>query len=128
MVLVNVGESQCPVSLRGTINPLPPGFGIADGVLAAGSRDGLLNGLGWSVSKVDSCLPRILEPKVFIDLGSPFKNVVEDDCDGSVGSWWARLRNVMSGDAAGHSVIAFAALRHPPEHSYGVRDDGRDKV
>ena len=125
MVLVDVGQSQCPVSLCGTVNPLPPGVGLLDGVLAAGSLDGLLNGLNWSVSYVDSCFTDNLEPEVFFDLGSPFMNVVEDDCDGSVGSWWTRLRDVVSGDAAGRSVIVFAALRHPSEDSYRVRDDGR---
>ena len=34
----------------------------------------------------------------------------------------------MSGNAAGHSVIALVALRHPPENSYGVRDGGRVEV
>ena len=78
MVLVDVSQSKCPVSLCGTVNPFPAGFGLADGVLAAGSRDGLLNGLNWSVSYVDSSFPRILKPEVFIDLGSPRVNVVED--------------------------------------------------
>ena len=65
---------------------------------------------------------------MFIHLGSPFMDVDEDDCNGSVGSWWARLRNVVSGDAAGHSVIAFATLRHLSEDSCRVRDDGRVEV
>ena len=118
MVLVDVGHSQCPVSLRGAVNPLPPGFGLLDGVLAAGSRDCLLNSLNWSVSYVDSSVPRVVEPEVSIDLGSPSMDVVEDNCNGSLGSWWTRLRNVVSGDAAGLSVIAFAALGHPSENSY----------
>ena len=84
MVLVNVGQSQCPVSLYGTFNPFPPGFGLADGVLAAGSRDGLLNSLNWSVSYVNSSFPHILEPEVFIDLGSPRVNKVENNGNRSV--------------------------------------------
>ena len=128
MVLINVGQSQRPVSLRSAVNSLSPGFALADGVLAAGSGDGLLNGLNWSVSYVDSCFPHILEPEAFIDFGSPPVNIVEDDGNRSVRFHLAWLRDVVSGNAAGHLVIAFVALRHPPEGSYGVRDDGSVEV
>ena len=120
MVLVGVSQSQCPISLRGAVNSLSPGFGLSAGVLAAGSRDGLLNRLDGSVSYVNFCFPCLMEPEVLINLHFPFMDVVEDDCNGSVGSRWACLRNVLSGDAAGHSVIAFIALRHPSEDSYFV--------
>ena len=113
MVLVDVSQSQCPVSLRGAVNSLSPGFGLSDGVLAAGSRDGLLNRLDWSVSYVDSCFSCLMKPYVLIYLRFSFMDVVEDECNGSVGSRWACLRKRVSGDAAGHSVVACIALRHP---------------
>ena len=88
MVLVDVSQSQCPVSLRGAVNSLSPGFGLSDGVLAAGSRDGLLNRLDWSVSYVDSCFSCLMKPYVLIYLRFSFMDVVEDECNGSVGSRW----------------------------------------
>ena len=128
MVLVDISQSQCPVSRCGTVDPFPAGFGLATGVLAAGSRDGLLNGLNRSVSYVDSSFPRILKPEMFINLGSPRVNVVEDDGDRSVRFHRARLRDVVSGNAVSHCVIALAALRHPSEDSYRTRNDGRVEV
>ena len=41
-----------------------PGFGWSDGVLAAGSRDGLLNCLMY----VDSYFPSLMEPERLINL------------------------------------------------------------
>ena len=113
MVLVDISQSQCPVSQCGTVNPFPAGFRLGDGVLAAGSRDGLLNGLGWSVSYDDSSFTGILKPKVFIDLGAPRVNEFEDDGNRSVRFHRTRLRDVVSGNAVGHPVTALVALRHP---------------
>ena len=99
-------------------------FGLSGGVFAAGSRDGSLDRVDWSMSYVDtrfSCL-------VVIDLRFPFVHVVEDDCNGSVGSQRACLRHVMHGNAAGHSVVAFAALCHPSEDSHRIRGDGSVEV
>ena len=66
----------------------------------------------------------VVEQEVLIDLRFPFVNVVEDDCYGSVGSRRACLRNVVFGNAASHSVVAFIALRHPPENPYCISDEG----
>ena len=55
VVLVDVGQSQCPISLRGAVNSLSLRFGL-------------------------------LHPYLFFDLGSPSMVVVEDNCNGSVGS------------------------------------------
>ena len=86
VMFVDVGHGQCAIILRSTVNSLSPRFGFSDVVFAAGSPDGLLNRLDWFVLYVDSCFSWLAEPKVFVDLGSPFVHVVEDDGNVSVGS------------------------------------------
>ena len=63
--------------------------------------DCLLNSLNWSVSYVDFCLARRLEPEVFVDLGCPSVNVVEDDGNRSVCFHQFRLRRVVFSNLAG---------------------------
>ena len=101
---------------------------LADGVLGAGSRDGLLNALHWSVSYVDSSFLRILKPQVFIDLGAPRVNEIEDEGNRSVRFHRARLRDVVLCNMPGHSVVFVVFLRHSPEESHCMCSDGRVEV
>ena len=80
------------------------------------------------MSYIDSRFSCFVEPEVFIDLGSPIMDAVEADCNGSVGSRWACLRDVVFGNAAGHSVVAFVALRHPPQNPSRIRDENGVEV
>ena len=82
----------------------------------------------WIGPYVDSCFTSPVEPEVLVDFRFPFVDVVENDGNGSVGSQRACLQHVMLGNAAGHSVVAFAALCHPSENPYRIRDDGGVEV
>ena len=80
------------------------------------------------MSHVDLCLAWRLEPEVFVDLGSPPVNVVEDDGNRSICFHRSRLRHVVFCDMAGHSVVFVVTLRHSPEESHRMRSDGRVEV
>ena len=86
------------------------------------------NSLHWSVSYVDLCLAWRLEPEVFVDLGSPSVNVIEDDGNRSVCFHRAWLRRVVFCNLAGHSVVFVITLRQSPEDSRRMCNDCRIDV
>ena len=69
---VDVSHGQYPVSLRGPVNSFSSRFGLSDGMFGAGSREGLLDRLVWSMSYVDSRFSCLVVPEVLIDLRFPF--------------------------------------------------------
>ena len=62
---------------------------------------------------------------MFLDLGSPPVNIVEDDGNWSVRIHRAWLRDVVLCNMTGHSVICVVTLRHSPEELRRMCSDGR---
>ena len=120
-VLADVGHGRVPVSHRGSSILLYTMFAVR-------SPDCLLNSLDWSMSYVDPCLAWRVEPEMFVDLGSPPVNVVEDAGNRSVCFHRARLRHVVFCNMAGHSVVFIVSLRQSPEESHRMCSDGRIEV
>ena len=67
------------------------------------------------MSHVDLRLAWRLEPEVFVDLGSPRVDTVENDGNLFVCFHRSRLRHVVFCNMAGHFVVFVVTLRHSPE-------------